>query len=205
MKFRVIGWHQSNICYLRAQSFNDLPACLLSPGCSSSIERMGGGAYRWRLLRAKEEGERVGVLSKLDAVDLCARSARYSSSYKANMPIHKIGVVSKYIRRHSFPKLCKTILPFCPTDSTTFTLGPLLVHLSLLRNQLFWYSFAFYIMDPNNKPKGAEQQNTCDQPLSVDQYQRRWDQIYRDTCEQIDKIRGDTWPDPLYYTYMKGW
>ncbi|KAJ6119021.1 hypothetical protein N7471_013641 [Penicillium samsonianum] len=58
-------------------------------------------------------------------------------------------------------------------------------------------------MSQANKPKNVEQQNTDGRLCIVEQYQQLWDHIYRDTCEQVDIIRGDTCHDTLLHTPMK--
>jgi hypothetical protein len=46
-------------------------------------------------------------------------------------------------------------------------------------------------MDPK-APK--EQENKDGRPLTVEEYQKKWDQMLQDTGKQIDKIRGESFP-----------
>ncbi|KAJ5732972.1 hypothetical protein N7533_013419 [Penicillium manginii] len=41
------------------------------------------------------------------------------------------------------------------------------------------------------KTKGVAPEKKDDKPMSVEQYQRRWEQLMDDTAKQIQKIRDD--------------
>ncbi|KAJ5385009.1 hypothetical protein N7517_002920 [Penicillium concentricum] len=44
-------------------------------------------------------------------------------------------------------------------------------------------------MDKIKTPKEEPQEKTEEQPTTVEEYQRKWDQMLQDTAKQIDKIR----------------
>ncbi|KAJ5834586.1 hypothetical protein N7447_000612 [Penicillium robsamsonii] len=44
-------------------------------------------------------------------------------------------------------------------------------------------------MDKIETPKEEPEEKTEDQPTTVEEYQRKWDQMLQDTAKQIDKIR----------------
>lgn len=45
-------------------------------------------------------------------------------------------------------------------------------------------------MDKIKTPKEEPQEKTDSQPMTVEEYQKKWDQMLQDTAKQIDKIRG---------------
>ncbi|KAJ6187295.1 hypothetical protein N7519_002203 [Penicillium mononematosum] len=44
-------------------------------------------------------------------------------------------------------------------------------------------------MDKIKTPKEEPQEKTDSQPMTVEEYQKKWDQMLQDTAKQIDKIR----------------
>ncbi|OQE30190.1 hypothetical protein PENFLA_c003G10160 [Penicillium flavigenum] len=44
-------------------------------------------------------------------------------------------------------------------------------------------------MDKIKTPKEEPQERTDSQPMTVEEYQKKWDQMLQDTAKQIDKIR----------------
>ncbi|KAJ5208460.1 hypothetical protein N7516_004757 [Penicillium verrucosum] len=44
-------------------------------------------------------------------------------------------------------------------------------------------------MDKIKTPKEEPQEKTESQPMTVEDYQKKWDQMLQDTAKQIDKIR----------------
>jgi hypothetical protein len=46
-------------------------------------------------------------------------------------------------------------------------------------------------MDKIKTPKEEPQEKTDSQPMTVEEYQKKWDQMLQDTAKQIDKIRGE--------------
>lgn len=46
-------------------------------------------------------------------------------------------------------------------------------------------------MDKIKTPKEDPQEKTESQPMTVEDYQKKWDQMLQDTAKQIDKIRGE--------------
>ncbi|CAI7586581.1 unnamed protein product [Penicillium glandicola] len=44
-------------------------------------------------------------------------------------------------------------------------------------------------MDKTNIPKEEPQEKTETRPMTVEEYQKKWDQMLQDTAKQIDKIR----------------
>ncbi|KAF7522189.1 hypothetical protein PCG10_007655 [Penicillium crustosum] len=44
-------------------------------------------------------------------------------------------------------------------------------------------------MDKIKTPKEDPQEKTESQPMTVEDYQKKWDQMLQDTAKQIDKIR----------------
>ncbi|KAG0159018.1 hypothetical protein PDIDSM_6538 [Penicillium digitatum] len=46
-------------------------------------------------------------------------------------------------------------------------------------------------MDKSKTPKEEPQEKTESQPTTVEEYQKKWDQMLQDTARQIDKIRED--------------
>ncbi|KAJ5487593.1 hypothetical protein N7530_001893 [Penicillium desertorum] len=44
-------------------------------------------------------------------------------------------------------------------------------------------------MDKTKTPKEEPQEKTDSQPMTVEEYQKKWDQMLQDTAKQIDKIR----------------
>lgn len=46
-------------------------------------------------------------------------------------------------------------------------------------------------MDKIKSPKEEPQEKIESQPTTVEEYQKKWDQMLQDTAKQIDKIRGE--------------
>lgn len=55
----------------------------------------------------------------------------------------------------------------------------------------FLYPSHTFIMDKIKTPKEDPQEKTESQPMTVEDYQKKWDQMLQDTAKQIDKIRGE--------------
>lgn len=54
-------------------------------------------------------------------------------------------------------------------------------------------------MDKIKTPKEEPQEKTESQPMTVEDYQKKWDQMLQDTAKQIDKIRGEL----IFLTYAE--